>query len=182
MNKKTASIILIVIILIGIIAAIAITNENTEVKNYSNQSTDNLSVSNNTTDNTTNNSTVQAAEVNIGTNTIHYEASGNCYKVVDGDTIWVEGVGKIRFVGVNTPERKEPGYQEAKDFVKEKCLDKTVYLDIDDKKHKDKYNRTLAIIYTDTGENLNKALLQFGYAEVMYYPPSEFPKGLGVSK
>lgn len=80
---------------------------------------------------------------------VHYEASGKCYKVVDGDTIWVEGIGKIRFVQVNTPERGEPGYHEAKDYVKEKCLGKTVYLDIDDKKHYDKYNRTLAIVYTE---------------------------------
>ena len=58
---------------------------------------------------------------------VHYEASGKCYKVVDGDTIWVEGIGKIRFVQVNTPERGEPGYHEAKDYVKEKCLGKTVY-------------------------------------------------------
>ena len=55
---------------------------------------------------------------------VHYEASGKCYKVVDGDTIWVEGIGKIRFVQVNTPERGEPGYHEAKDYVKEKCLGK----------------------------------------------------------
>lgn len=77
---------------------------------------------------------------------VSYEAKGNCYKVVDGDTIWVEGVGKIRFVGVNTPEKGEPGYEEAKGFVKEKCLGKTVYLDIDDSKNKDKYDRTLAVI------------------------------------
>ena len=36
---------------------------------------------------------------------VKYDASGYCYHVVDGDTIDVEGVGRIRFVGVNTPER-----------------------------------------------------------------------------
>lgn len=52
-----------------------------------------------------------------------YEASGYCYHVVDGDTIDVEGVGRIRLVGVNTPERGEPGYREATDFVKSMCLE-----------------------------------------------------------
>ena len=107
---------------------------------------------------------------------VHYEASGKCYKVVDGDTIWVEGIGKIRFVQVNTPERGEPGYHEAKDYVKEKCLGKTVYLDIDDKKHYDKYNRTLAIIYTENLD-INRELLNENLAEIMYIPPSEFAKG-----
>lgn len=119
--------------------------------------------------------------INDGSKTknVSYEASGYCYKVVDGDTIWVEGVGKIRLVGVNTPERNEPGFTEAKDFVTEKCLYKTVYLDIDDKKNKDRYNRTLAVVYTED-INLNKVLIQNGLGEIMFIPPSEFPKGLGT--
>ena len=103
-----------------------------------------------------------------------YEASGICTKVVDGDTIWVSGVGKVRFVGVNTPEKTEDGYREAKDFVNKLCLGKPVGLDIDDAKHYDKYNRTLAVVYLENGTNLNQLLLQEGYAEIMYIPPSEF--------
>ncbi|WP_192962468.1 thermonuclease family protein [Methanothermobacter thermautotrophicus] len=102
-----------------------------------------------------------------------YEASGYCYHVVDGDTIDVEGVGRIRLVGVNTPERGEPGYREATDFVKSMCLGRTVQLDIDDAKRNDKYGRVLAVVYVD-GVNLNRELLRRGYAEVMYIPPSEF--------
>ena len=102
-----------------------------------------------------------------------YEDSGRCYHVVDGDTIDVEGVGRIRLVGVNTPEKGQPGYQEAKDFMKNMCLDKTVDLDIDDEKPYDKYDRVLAVVYVD-GVNLNMELLKRGYAEVMFIPPSEF--------
>lgn len=110
---------------------------------------------------------------NNTSNQSEYEASGYCYHVVDGDTIDVEGVGRIRLVGVNTPERGQPGYQEAKDFVEEMCLGKTVNLDIDDAKNYDKYGRVLAIVYVD-GMNLNAELLRRGYAEIMYIPPSEF--------
>ena len=102
-----------------------------------------------------------------------YDASGVCTHVVDGDTIDVEGTGRIRLVGVNTPERGEPGYSEAKEFVKSMCLSRTVQLDIDDAKGHDKYGRVLAVVYVD-GVNLNRELLRRGYAEVMYIPPSEF--------
>ncbi len=101
------------------------------------------------------------------------EVSGNCYHVVDGDTIEVEGVGRVRLVGVNTPERGEAGYSEAKEFVKSRCLYKTVSLDIDDKKQHDKYGRTLVVVYV-VDLNLNQELLKKGYAEVMFILPSEF--------
>ncbi len=101
------------------------------------------------------------------------EINGKCYHVVDGDTIDVEGVGRVRFVGVNTPERGRSGYSEAKEYIKDQCLYQTVFLDVDDAKPKDKYGRTLAVVYV--GDlNLNQQLLKKGYAEIMYIPPSEF--------
>lgn len=103
----------------------------------------------------------------------YYEAKGFCDYVVDGDTLDVSGVGRIRLIGIDTPERGQPGYENATDFVKSKCLGKTVYLDIDDKKNKDKYGRILAIVYVD-GYNINEELIKRGYAEVLYIPPSEF--------
>jgi micrococcal nuclease len=110
---------------------------------------------------------------NVNKTNFEYEPGGYCFHVVDGDTIDVEGVGRIRFVGVNTPERGERGYQEAKEFVTVSCLGKTVGLDIDNAKHYDKYGRVLAVVYVD-GVNLNAELLKRGYAEVLYIPPSEF--------
>lgn len=104
---------------------------------------------------------------------VKYDASGYCGHVVDGDTIDVEGVGRVRFVGVNTPERGQPGYREAKDFVISRCLGRTVQLDIDDARSHDRYGRVLAVVYVD-GVNLNRELLRRGYAELMYIPPSEF--------
>ena len=101
------------------------------------------------------------------------EVSGKCYKVVDGDTIYVEGVGKVRFVGVNTPEKGAEGYKVSKNFVSKLCNGKEVGLDIDDSKSHDKYNRTLAVVIVD-GKNLNEMLLKEGLAEIMYIPPSEF--------
>lgn len=101
------------------------------------------------------------------------EVTGRCYHVVDGDTIDVEVAGRVRLVGVNTPERGESGYAEAKEYIKDQCLYQTVSLDIDDEKQTDKYGRTLAVVYVG-GLNLNQQLLKKGYAEIMYIPPSEF--------
>lgn len=101
------------------------------------------------------------------------EFTGKCTYVTDGDTIEVEGLGKIRLVGVNTPERGVEGYICSKRFVQKLCLDKEVSLDIDDDKYTDRYGRYLAVVIVD-GKNLNEMLLKENLAEIMYMPPSEF--------
>lgn len=103
----------------------------------------------------------------------HVEESAVCTKVVDGDTIYLDNGEKVRFVGVNTPERGVEGYIASKNFVQKLCLNKEVGLDIDDSKHNDRYGRTLAVVIVD-GKNVNEMLLKEGLAEIMYMPPSEF--------
>ena len=103
----------------------------------------------------------------------HVEESAVCTQVVDGDTIYLDNGKKIRFVGVNTPERGVNGYIASKNFVQKLCLNKKVGIDIDDRKHNDKYGRTLAVVIVD-GKNVNEMLLKEGLAEIMYIPPSEF--------
>ena len=120
-----------------------------------------------------NHNQVSNHQTKVNNTPINYEASGYCSYVVDGDTLDVEGVGRIRLVGINTPEVGEPGYQQAKDFVKSNCLGKVVGLDIDNAKQYDKYGRVLAVVYVGQ-TNVNAELLKRGYAEVMYIPPSEF--------
>ena len=101
------------------------------------------------------------------------EESAVCTKVVDGDTIYLDNGEKVRFVGVNTPERGVEGYIASKNFVQKLCLNKKVGIDVDDSKHNDKYGRTLGVVIVD-GKNVNEMLLKEGLAEVMYIPPSEF--------
>lgn len=117
--------------------------------------------------------------------------AGYCYYVVDGDTIYVKlrdgSKDKIRLVGINTPEiahgegeKSEPGGEEAKEYVMDKVLKKTVLLDVDDLSPTDYYGRTLALIYLPSTKNkiprdsLNAELLRRGYADLLYIPPSEF--------
>jgi endonuclease YncB( thermonuclease family) len=101
------------------------------------------------------------------------EERGVCTKVVDGDTIYLDNGEKIRFVGVNTPEKGVNGYLTSKSFVEKLCLNKEVGVDVDNSKHSDRYGRTLGVVIVD-GKNVNEMLLKEGLAEVMYMPPSEF--------
>lgn len=156
---KRITIILVFILMASIVGIAGCTSQNNSSYNTNYTTNDNL--------------TPQTGTNNTPTTVKAYEATGYCNYVVDGDTIDVQGVGRIRFVGVNTPERGQAGYQEAKNFITSLCLGKTIGLDIDNSKNHDKYGRTLAVVYVgDT--NLNAELLKRGYAEVMYIPPSEF--------
>lgn len=161
----------LIFIIMMVVAIAGCTSQDTALND---SNTGKYSMENSTSTNSMENSTTtNTPEISNSTSDSRYEVSGLCYKVVDGDTIDVEGVGRIRLVGVNTPERGEPGYQTATDYVKSMVLGKKVYLDIDDAKNHDKYGRTLAVVYIDD-KNLNQELLRGGYAEVMYIPPSEF--------
>lgn len=107
------------------------------------------------------------------------ERTAEVSHVIDGDTIALEDGEKVRLVGVNAPEMdNDPFGQEAKEFTEGFCPAGTeVGLDVDDLESKDRYGRTLAVVYVKVGgdwTNLNEELLRNGFAEVMFIPPSEF--------
>ena len=80
-----------------------------------------------------------------------------CTRVVDGDTIVVKGIGKVRLIGVDTPETKHPRKpveyfgKEASAFTKGMVEGKKVRLEYDWQR-KDKYNRTLTYVYVMTND------------------------------
>ncbi len=117
----------------------------------------------------------QTGTLTINNESVHYEKAGKCLEVIDGNTMQVYGVGRVQLIQVDSPS-KEPGFSQAKKFVEDNCLGKTVYLDIDDEQPEDKYGRTLAIVYTDSTD-INKELLDNGLANMSYFTPSEFKKG-----
>ncbi len=87
-------------------------------------------------------------------------------RIVDGDTIHVKiengSEEIIRFLGINTPEKNKPYYQEAKDFLKEEIENKSIEIlrDIEDT---DRYNRKLRYVFYN--DNLiNAEIVQNGLA------------------
>jgi micrococcal nuclease len=90
-------------------------------------------------------------------NNIEFE--GTVTYVVDGDTLDIDD-NRIRLSLVNTPERGQEGYMEAKRLVQNLCLNKEGQVDIDDgQRSGDRYGREVGIVYCD-GINVNKALIE----------------------
>ena len=87
-------------------------------------------------------------------------------RAIDGDTVEV-GNYSIRLLGINTPERGEEGYEEAKQFLEMITLNKTVQLKVG-KEKSDKYGRKLAYLFLRNA-NINKELVDEGYAN-FYFP------------
>jgi micrococcal nuclease len=97
-------------------------------------------------------------------------------RVIDGDTILVNTIGKVRYIGVNTPETHHPT-KGVEYYGREACAanqrlvsGKRVRLEYD-VQPKDKYGRTLAYVYV--GKTfVNAKLVKDGYAQVMTIPPN----------
>jgi len=100
--------------------------------------------------------------------------------VIDGDTIDVAGVGRVRLADIDCPEPNAEGGIKAKDFTKKYCEGKKVYLDIDDINVTDRYDRFVAVVYAPYNDgyvNLNQLLLKKGYAKADDYPNEFNPNG-----
>jgi len=91
--------------------------------------------------------------------------------VIDGDTLDLADGQRIRYLGINTPEREQAGYNEAKSLNQRLVKGKTVQLEFDVEKT-DQYGRTLAYIWAD-GVLVNRELLRQGYATMLFVPPNE---------
>lgn len=107
-----------------------------------------------------------------GKTNIKVEKTGICTKVMDGDTIYVTGVGKVRLSQVDTPERGYKGYSVSSYFTKKLLLNKKVGVNIDSKQKKS-YGRKIAVVIIK-GRNFNKILLKERLARIMYFKKSEF--------
>jgi endonuclease YncB( thermonuclease family) len=95
-------------------------------------------------------------------------------RVVDGDTIDVEINGerqRVRYIGMNTPERNEPCFDEATQANVELVLGKTVEL-VKDVSDTDRYDRLLRYVYVGD-VFVNEKLVRQGYAEAVLYRPDD---------
>jgi micrococcal nuclease len=93
-------------------------------------------------------------------------------RVLDGDTIEVEIEGRtyrVRYIGVNAPERGQPFYAEATAANRALVEGRPLRL-VRDVSETDRYGRLLR--YVLAGEVfVNQALVEGGYAQAMTVPP-----------
>ena len=119
-------------------------------------------------------------EPNIQTNTATTTVTaldgvtGQVRRVIDGDTIDVfldNEVQRVRYIGMNTPERDEPCYIEATEANRDLVGDETVLL-VKDISETDPFDRLLRYVYV--GDNfVNLELVRQGYAEAALYRPDD---------
>ncbi|NOQ51582.1 MAG: hypothetical protein GQ578_05130 [Desulfuromonadaceae bacterium] len=115
------------------------------------------------------------------------EAAEQCGKVswiYDGDTLRVENIGKVRLLGIDTPETEDSSRdryylkafgippkqlrqiaRQAKQFNIRQVKGKRVCLEFD-RQAEDKYGRILAYLQLPDGRSLNRLLLEKGLASV----------------
>ncbi len=122
-------------------------------------------------------------------------------EVTDGDTIKLEKLGKVRFIGVDTPEKnegdkldriaRESGQDKeviqamgraASLFTKDLILGKEVWVELDAREH-DPYRRILAYIYLPVNDGdwnyaqknyvqVNLEIIRAGWADPLTIPPN----------
>jgi len=96
-------------------------------------------------------------------------------RVIDGDTIEIEGDLKVRYIGIDTPETKDPNRdkqcfgEQASEQNADLVEGKRVQLE-KDVSDVDRYGRLLRYVYVD-GIFVNKYLVENGYARASSYPP-----------
>jgi endonuclease YncB( thermonuclease family) len=88
---------------------------------------------------------------------------------VDGDTIQ-SGESFVRLVQINTPDRRECGYQEATEYTAKflKLKGKLVLTTDKNLDSFDEYGRALGYL-TKGNRNLNLELVKYGYAKPYFY-------------
>lgn len=100
---------------------------------------------------------------------------GEVTKIVDGDTIEVDKK-RVRLSLVDTPEKREDGFEEATEHTRKTCPVGTFALiDIDDQQPHDRFGRAIAKVICGT-TNLNASLLENNHAITLniFCPESEF--------
>jgi micrococcal nuclease len=95
--------------------------------------------------------------------------------VTDGDTLWLTGIGKVRLIGIDTPEvygQAECYGRQASAFAERLLPPGTRVTYRLGSEERDRYGRALAYVWLDDGRFLNRMLVSRGYATPLTIPPN----------
>ncbi|MFN8440618.1 MAG: thermonuclease family protein [Caldilineaceae bacterium] len=99
--------------------------------------------------------------------------SAQVTRIVDGDTIHVllNGTDQtVRYIGIDTPERGQPGYKAATEANRALVEEQTVYL-LKETSETDRDGRLLRQVYLTDGRWVNGELVVQGWAQPVRYAP-----------
>jgi micrococcal nuclease len=97
-------------------------------------------------------------------------------RVVDGDTVVLSGIGKVRLIGIDTPEvyfHRECYGEEASAYAKRVLAPGTRVSYRIGVEPRDRYGRALAYVYLRDGRMFNELLAEDGYATPLTIPPND---------
>lgn len=93
-------------------------------------------------------------------------------KIIDGDTIIVQGGETIRLLGFDCDERGKSCYGGAKERIEELILGKSVILESENE-DKDIYGRSLRYVFLE-GENIDELMVREGYCVARFPEDSKY--------
>ncbi|MFA6023084.1 MAG: thermonuclease family protein [Candidatus Pacearchaeota archaeon] len=93
-------------------------------------------------------------------------------KIIDGDTVIVEGGESVRLLGIDCDEKGKECFTPAKKRIDELLLGKTVELEME-KEDRDMYDRQLRWIFLN-GNNINLQLVEEGYCVARFVGESKY--------
>jgi len=93
-------------------------------------------------------------------------------KIIDGDTVIIEGGENVRLLGMDCDERGKKCYTIAKKRIEELLIGKKVVLERDNE-DKDQYGRLLRYIFLDS-ENINVKMVKEGYCVARFQGESKY--------
>ena len=89
-------------------------------------------------------------------------------RVIDGDTFVDADGRKIRLLAIDTPEKGEPYYEEAKDELKRIIDDRRLRFEFGSESN-DRYGRLLAFVFADDSIFVNARLLEEGLGRAYFF-------------
>ena len=115
---------------------------------------------------------------------VQYRFSGIITEITDGDTLDFRIMNgpniTIRLSLVDTPERGQPGYEEASEFAATVCPVGSDAIFVQDSwQIVDKYDRSLGLVYCND-MMLNEMLLSSGHAEIFKFIVMKVSLGLKI--
>lgn len=90
-------------------------------------------------------------------------------RVIDGDTIVIQGGEKVRYIGINAPEMDTAWGEAARQQNLALVNGKRLRLE-KDISNRDRYGRLLCYVYAES-LFVNAELVRLGYARARAYPP-----------
>lgn len=97
--------------------------------------------------------------------------TGRVTRVIDGDTVEIAGVGRVRLIGVDTPERGDECYDEATGYLRGRVGGKTVRYRYQQERT-DRYDRALLDLFR-AGQLVNLDVAEAGWGEELTIQPND---------